>query len=95
MSFDPEIADNFEMGGKFNVLDGRLRANVAVYFSEYDDLQIQQFLLVDPMFPPQNIITNSKGTEAKGVELDLQARPTKWLNVGFNYAYTDCEFTNR
>ncbi|HPF26986.1 MAG TPA: TonB-dependent receptor [Steroidobacteraceae bacterium] len=93
VSFAPELADNFEIGGKFNALDGRLRANVAVYFSKYEDLQIQQFLLVDPMFPPQNIITNSKGTEAKGLELDVQARPADWLDLGLNYAYTDCEFT--
>ncbi len=94
VSFKPELADNLELGGKFNALGGRLRANVAVYVSQYDDLQIQQFLLVDPMFPPQNIITNAKGTEAKGIELDVVAKPTSWLDLGLNYAYTNCEFTD-
>ena len=93
VSFDPEIADNFEIGAKFNLLDGRLLLNSAVYFSQYDDLQIQQFVTFDVNFPPNNVIANAKGTEAKGLELELSARPADWLDLNFNYAYTDCEFT--
>ena len=93
VSFDPEIADNFEIGGKFNLLEGRLLLNSAIYFSQYDDLQIQQFVTNDPLFPPNNVIRNAKGTEAKGLELEFQAKPVDWLDVNLNYAYTDCEFT--
>jgi iron complex outermembrane recepter protein len=93
VAFNPEIADNFEIGGKFNFFDGRLRLNSAIYLSQYDDLQIQQFVNFDPQFPPNNVIANAQGTEAKGLELELMARAANWLDLNLNYAYTDCEFT--
>ena len=93
VSFDPEIADTLELGGKFNLLDGRLRINSALYFSRYDDLQIQLFITDEVGIPPNNLIKNANGTEAKGAELEVGVLPTDWLDLNVGYAYTDCEFT--
>jgi len=91
--FDPEIAHNFEVGGKFEMAQRRVRLNAAAYFTKYNNLQVQQFVQLDPTRPPDNFIVNAaNGTEAYGVELDLLARLTQELTVYGNYAYTKCEF---
>ncbi len=93
VSFDPEVADTFEIGGKFELFDNRLRVNLAAYFAEYDDLQTEQFVVFAPGFAPDNVIVNADGTEATGIEADITFAATEWLTLRANYAYTDCEFT--
>lgn len=94
VSFAPEFALTHELGGKFLLFDRRLRLNVTAYLTKYDDLQTQQFLQLDPQRPPDNFVVNAaNGAEAYGVELDVFARPTNFLNLFGNYAYTRCEFT--
>jgi iron complex outermembrane recepter protein len=94
VSFKPEFALSYELGGKFQFLDRKLRVNVTGFFTKYDDLQTQQFLQLDPTRPPDNFVVNAvNGAEAKGVELDVLARPAKGISFYGNYAYTKCEFT--
>jgi iron complex outermembrane receptor protein len=94
VSFAPEFALTHELGGKFLLFDRRLRLNVTAYLTKYDDLQTQQFLQLDPQRPPDNFVVNAaNGAEAYGVEVDIFARPTDFLNLFGNYAYTRCEFT--
>jgi len=93
VSFDPEFANAFEVGGKLLLADGRVRLNIAAHFTEYEDLQTSQFIAADPTRPPDNFIVNaSDGTEAYGVEIDLQAAVTDTFTLFGNYAYTKCEF---
>src|SRR3546814_11146952 len=40
VGFDPEIADNFEIGAKLDLFDRRLRLNVAAFYVKFNDLQI-------------------------------------------------------
>jgi iron complex outermembrane receptor protein len=92
--FDPELADSFELGGKFLLADNRVQLNVAAYFASYDDLQTQQFVSDNPSIPPNNLIVNAaNGTEAYGVEVDFMAAVTDGFTLWGNYAYTQCEFT--
>lgn len=94
VSFAPEKAKSFEVGGKFDLADGRVRFNVAAYFTKYDDLQTQQFVTNDPRFPPNNVIVNAgNGTEAKGIEADFTIAPVEGITLFGNYAWSDCEFT--
>jgi len=93
VSFDPELATSYEIGGKFEFADGRARINVAAHYTEYDDLQTQQFVTDQPGIPPNNLIVNAdNGTDAKGVELDFTVMPVAGLTLFGNYAWTDCEF---
>lgn len=40
LAFDPEYVTSFELGGKSDFRDHRIRANVAVYLANYDDMQL-------------------------------------------------------
>lgn len=94
VSFKPEFATSYELGGKFQILDRKLRVNITGFFTKYDDLQTQQFLQLDPTRPPDNFVVNAvNGAEAKGVELDILVRPARSISFYANYAYTKCEFT--
>lgn len=42
--FNSETVDAFELGAKFDWLDGRARTNVSLFHNEIEDLQIAQFL---------------------------------------------------
>jgi iron complex outermembrane receptor protein len=94
VSFDPEFSDNFEVGMKSTLAGGRARLNGAVFYTDYTDLQTNQFIQVDPMRPPDNFVVNAKdGTIAYGLELDFEAMLTRNLSMFANYAYTKCEFS--
>ena len=92
VAFEPEVADTFEIGGKFQLMENRLRLNLAGYFAQYDELQTQQFVTFAQGVPPDNVIVNADGTEAWGIEADLSFLVTDNLSIWANYAYIDCEF---
>ncbi|MBV1878446.1 MAG: TonB-dependent receptor [Pseudomonadales bacterium] len=41
--FDPELVDAFELGIKAQLLDGRLTANIALFYSDFEDFQLNTF----------------------------------------------------
>jgi iron complex outermembrane receptor protein len=71
---DPEFMNNYEIGYKGTLLDGRLQANVTGFYMEYDD---QQVLISNPT--PFGILPNLQNAGSsgiKGVEFDLAWQPT-------------------
>lgn len=94
VSFEPEFANTYEAGMKLALADRRLLLNATIYYTDYQDLQLNQFVQVVPTLPPDNFVVNAvNGTEAYGAEVDLTARITDSFSVFGNYAYTHCEFT--
>ena len=39
---DEEEATSYEIGGKFSLLDGSMKLNVATFYTEFDDMHINQ-----------------------------------------------------
>ncbi|HKI74254.1 MAG TPA: TonB-dependent receptor, partial [Pseudomonadales bacterium] len=73
--FDPETLDSYEIGLKSNTLDGRARTNVAVFWSQYKDMQIPGSLGVDTNGDGVNdsfvgAVTNAAEASINGVELE-------------------------
>jgi len=67
-----------------------LQANLAAFIAHYTDMQTNQF-------NPQTLVfqtTNAGSAQAKGVELETTAAPTRWLTLGLNYAYDFARYTN-
>jgi iron complex outermembrane recepter protein len=87
--FDSEYVWNYEVGTKYSGLDNRLRANVAVFYDKYTNLQVVQFN-TDTL---DTITTNAGAAHVGGVETDLEGAPTKWLTLGLKYDYLDSRFT--
>ncbi len=94
VSFEPETADSYELGAKFALADRRVFVNAAAYYTNYDNLQTNQFLSPGPGLPPDNFVFNAvNGTRAYGLEVDFLARLTDAFSISGNYAYSKCNFT--
>jgi iron complex outermembrane receptor protein len=81
LPYDPETSLNLEVGAKTTWFENRLRANLAVFQLEQDDLL--QGVFINPNFFFKNV---GKGT-TEGVELDLQARPIENLDLIASFGY--------
>lgn len=81
--YDPEFVTNYEVGGKFSILDRRLQANVAAFIMKYEDLQVRQRILLNPADPSSviNVTSNAAQATIQGVEIELTARPKEGLEL--------------
>ncbi|PLK24252.1 TonB-dependent receptor [Novosphingobium sp. TH158] len=93
-AFGPESVKAYELGAKLDLLDRRLRLNLAGYIMDRKGTQID-FDNVDtnPTSPTFNLHTqetrNAPGvSKIRGVEAELTARPVDGLTLGASYAYT-------
>ena len=86
--FGPETVQAWEVGAKSDLLDHRLRANVAVYQSNYRDMQLSANGL-DAAGLPGILVTNAGKARIRGVELELNARPIEGLMLDLSGSYTD------
>ncbi len=79
----PEIPHSGELGFKSTLFDGRLGANLAVFYTRVSDFQAQFF---DPDVK-EFIFGNAPSLTSKGVEMNVFGQPVKGLtlNLGGNY----------
>ncbi len=88
--FGPESLASYEAGIKSSWLNNHLRANLAVFQSNYHDIQVN--VQSDPTNPAITDILNAGRARIKGVEFDLTMKPSSNLSVSLNYAYLDAKY---
>lgn len=86
----PDKAANYEIGGKFALLDRRLQINVAAYQIDWNNIQITVF---DQNISNQTFTTNLLDARIKGVEGDITWRATPELTFNSAFSYNDSEMT--
>ena len=87
--YDPETNTNIELGMKGDFLDGRLRLNIAVFNTEFEDLQRNQVLPL-PIAPYQETVKVNAGKSTnKGIEIELNYLVTDNLRLDANVATQD------
>jgi iron complex outermembrane receptor protein len=87
LALKPETSDSFELGLKASAFDRRLTANLAVFDTKYANYQANFYDTVAGAVVTRLI--NAGDVSTKGVELDLNARPTRELTLSAALAYTD------
>jgi len=80
---------NYELGAKSTWLNGRLNANVAVYYIDWRNIQVQANRVSDSV----QFATNIGGAKSKGLELELTALPFTGLTIGLNGSYNHARVT--
>ena len=85
--FDKEEANSAELGSKMRFAGGVAELNVALYRTEYTDLQVSQF---DGTLGFN--VTNAGEATVQGVELDGRWAATDFLTFGGAVAYLDFEY---
>jgi iron complex outermembrane receptor protein len=91
--YDPETADQFEIGVKNDFLDNRLRVNLAYYVLNREGAQFSSIITLPPGSIPgtTTYINNGGESESKGVEIEGQWFMNDNLRLIFNYGTIDVE----
>ncbi|MEM6839812.1 MAG: TonB-dependent siderophore receptor [Cyanobacteria bacterium P01_C01_bin.120] len=83
----PERGEQFEIGARAELLEGRLTANLALF-----DITKENVATADPDNFGFSIATGEQ--RSRGVELDIAGEILPGWNIIANYAYTDAEITS-
>lgn len=85
--FGEEELTSWEVGLKSDLLDRRLRVNVAAYQSTLNDQQVD---FTNPLFPSNSETRNApEKRKIKGIEADVTVAPFRGFTAALNYVYTD------
>jgi iron complex outermembrane recepter protein len=94
----PEIVDAYEIGLKADWLDRRLRTNIALFKTNYNNKQEEIVEATPPPFnainPQQTVVRNAASARINGVEVELTAVPNDNLTVFASFAYIDAKYKN-
>ena len=81
-SFEPEFVNAYELGVKGQFLDGRLTTNIALFYSDFEDFQLNTFTGTG------FLISNTDEMISKGVEIEssLVLTDNVYWSLGLTYA---------
>ncbi len=86
-SFEEETATTYELGAKSQIFDNRAQLNVAVFYTEYDDIQLNFQKGTSPT------LQNAGDAEIFGFEADFTAVLTQNWSIQASLGYLDTRFT--
>jgi iron complex outermembrane recepter protein len=86
-AFSPEFAWSYEGGIKRTIAGGRMRLNTAMFYSDYQDLQVQSF--IRPGVPD---IRNAASAIIKGVEVEMAASAWRGLQLAGHFSWLDATY---
>ena len=89
-TYVPDKVQNYEIGGKFSLLDRRLQVNFAAYQIDWSNIQITVF---DQNISNQTFTTNLVDARIRGLEGDVTWRTTPELTFNTAFSYNDSEMT--
>lgn len=88
--FGEESLRSYELGLKAEWLKRRVRTNIAVFESDYDDIQLNA--QSDVSDPSKADILNAGGATIQGVEIDITAALTSATRLELNYGYLNARY---
>jgi outer membrane receptor protein involved in Fe transport len=80
----------YELGVKGRWLNGDLTANLAAYYIDWSNIQVQANRVSDTL----QFATNIGGAESYGVEFELAARPVQGLSITLNGSINEAKVTD-
>jgi len=89
--YDEENVTAYEIGMKSDLLDGKMRLNLAAFFNNYKDLQGSVTKL--GAVRAESSTDNIADIETSGFEVEWQWLPTDRLTVAANFSYLDAKYT--
>jgi iron complex outermembrane receptor protein len=91
--FRKESMWNYELGVKWRGLDNRVQVNAAVFYMDWEDLQIPsvEIQIVDNVILNNFVLDNIKA-ESKGFEIEMQGLATDQFLIGGSVGYLKAKF---
>lgn len=90
-SFGPEYVGTGEIGFKSLLAEHRIRLNLALFSSDYRDMQVYA-LVADPAGATTQYLTNAAKAEIQGAEMELSWRFSRRFQIDLSGAYLDAGF---
>lgn len=91
VTYKPEVSWNYEIGSHLDLFDGKLKADMALFYIDCKDQQLT-------MFPDGTttgrIMANAGKTRSFGAELSLSYKPSTRWSLDGSYGYTDARFVD-
>jgi iron complex outermembrane receptor protein len=87
-AFDPETVSMFELGAKTEFWERRARLNVAAFYGDLKDVQIDFSVIILNNNRGTLETTNAATGKTRGLEVDFSIKPIDGLTLSANYAYT-------
>lgn len=84
----PETVRSLEIGAKTSILEKQGSLAVALFTSDYKNMQVSQVGLASV------ILTNASSAKINGLELEMLVRPVKTWTLGMNIGLMDPTYTN-
>ncbi|MFA5552919.1 MAG: TonB-dependent receptor, partial [Trueperaceae bacterium] len=88
-SFAPEEVVEYELGFKGDFLDARLRTNIALFHSIYEDIQRSTIV---PVGGVATLVSNAAEGEVRGIEAEVQGVLSERWDLGATVGWTDAEY---
>lgn len=88
--YDPEFVQSYELSYKGRFLEDRLMLNANLFYTEYDDQQIE--IRPDPARPSYRETTNAASSRAWGFEIEPNFQITDRWSAFASIGYLDTEF---
>jgi iron complex outermembrane receptor protein len=92
LPYAPETVTDYEIGAKSEWFEQRLRANLAVYHSNYKDIQRTISVIESGSLVTE--VQNAASAKINGAELEVTARPFRSLRLSAFTAYTDPKYNS-
>ena len=86
----PEISDNFEIGAKTSLMDGRLRLNATAFLNNYQNQQLTVGRVVNGQ--PTADLINAQEATLSGLEFDILSQLTENFAVAISAGYLQGEY---
>jgi len=90
--FRPQIVTAYEGGIKTKFLDGKVTANLALFYNDVKDLQLRATSPATPTSQGFSGVINAASGSTKGGELELAAAPIDDLRLGATAAYLKTKY---
>jgi iron complex outermembrane receptor protein len=93
---DPETADSYELGLKTELLDNRLRLDLAGFYVQYDDAQRDLVAIFDNPAPQPDFeetrFFNAAKLNVGGIELEAAALVSDYLDLRANFGWIHADY---
>jgi iron complex outermembrane receptor protein len=98
MRFLPETVTSYELGWRTNALDGRLMSSIALFYADYEDVQVPGSIGTDTNGDGINdtftgVTTNAGAAEIPGVEFEGSFRASDNWSFRWALGWLDAEYT--
>ena len=86
--FEDETVEAWELGLKSKFFDNRARASVALFRSDYENLQVTSFR------GTSFVVGNAAAVRSQGLEAEGEVAASSWMTVGGALSYLDSSYSS-